>query len=112
MDVNADPSRLKSDLDARIEKLNVYRTRDKRKAAFVAIYTGIVSAITTVCIGIVAFLPDSWTHYFGIASLITSASLTAVSAWDGIFGHKRLWVNQQSTLLADSDNPVVLRGIQ
>ena len=100
MDVNADLDLVKSDLDQRINRTNSRRQRDKRKAAFVAVYTGVVSAITTICIGIVTFLPSEWSNLFGIASLLTSTSLTVVDAWDGIFGHKRLWINAQSTLNA------------
>ena len=29
---------------------------------------------------------------------MSSTSLTVVAAWDGIFGHKSLWINAQSTL--------------
>ena len=59
---------------------------------------GIISAITTVCIGIVSFLPDGYSNIFGIISLLTSASLTVVAAWDGIFHHKKLWINASKTL--------------
>lgn len=54
---------------------------------------GVVSAITTVCIGIQTFVSDKYSNLFGIVSLLSSASVTVVAAWDGIFHHKKLWIN-------------------
>ncbi len=98
MEINADIEKLKNDVAERINKSQYRRSDDKRKAAFVAVYVGLVSAITTVCIGIVSFLPEFYSNVFGIISLISSASLTVVSAWDGIFHHKKLWINTAITL--------------
>ena len=93
MEVDADIEQLKSDLALQMKRTRANRTVDKRKSAFVAVYVGIVSAVTTVCIGIVSFIPTEYANLFGLASLLTSASLTVVIAWDGIFHHKKLWIN-------------------
>ncbi len=98
MEIDADIEQLKSDLAAEIQRTRANRATDKRKSAFVAIYVGIVSAVTTVCIGIVSFLPKNYAWVFGILALLTSASLTVVAAWDGIFHHKKLWINTARTL--------------
>lgn len=100
MKIDANIEQVKSDVAARIKWAQSSRNDDKKKSAFVAVYMGIVSAITTVCIGIVSFLPDGYSNAFGIISLLTSASLTVVAAWDGIFHHKKLWVNASKTLNA------------
>lgn len=76
-----------------IKRAQAGRKDDRRKAAFIAIYMGVVSAITTVCIGIVTFVSDKYSNLFGIVSLLSSASVTVVAAWDGIFHHKKLWIN-------------------
>lgn len=57
MEIDADIEQLKSDLSRQIQRTRNNRGDDKRKSAFVAIYVGIVSAVTTVCIGIVSFAP-------------------------------------------------------
>ncbi len=98
MEIDADIEQLKNDLATQIQRTRANRADDKRKSAFVAVYVGIVSAVTTVCIGIVSFLPKHYAGVFGIASLLTSASLTVVAAWDGIFRHKKLWINAATTL--------------
>lgn len=98
MEIDADIEQLKSDLSRQIQRTRNNRGDDKRKSAFVAIYVGIVSAVTTVCIGIVSFVPKEYSGIFGVASRLTSASLTVVTAWDGIFHHKKLWINSAITL--------------
>lgn len=98
MRIDANIEQTKADIDARIIWAKASRKDDKKKSAFVAIYMGVVSAITTVCIGIVSFLPDTYSDFFGIISLLSSASLTVIVAWDGIFHHKKLWINAAITL--------------
>jgi len=97
MKININIEELKKDVDERKKWARDYRDDVKRKSSYVAVYMGIVSAITTVCIGIVAFLPQSST-IFGIISLVSSASVTVVAAWDGIFRHKKLWVTSAMML--------------
>ena len=97
MRINVNIEELKREVDKRKKWARDYRDNVKKKSAFVAVYVGIVSAITTVCIGIVAFLPQSST-LFGIIALVSSASVTVVAAWDGIFRHKKLWITAAMTL--------------
>lgn len=107
MEIDANIEELKRDLANMIDRSWKNRRSDRRKSAFVAVYVGIVSAVTTVCIGIVSFLPER-SNVFGIVALLTSASLTVVSAWDGIFHHKKLWINTAKTLneLYDLDGDI------
>ena len=98
MKIDADIEQVKTDVAAKIQWARASRREDKKKSAFVAIYMGVVSAITTICIGIVSYLPITYSNFFGIVSLLTSASLTVVAAWDGIFHHKKLWINAARTL--------------
>lgn len=98
MKLDADIEQVKADVRSRIEWAQYSRMNDKRKSVFVAVYIGAVSAITTICIGVVSYLPESYSNFFGILSLLTSASLTVVAAWDGIFHHKKLWLNSAVTL--------------
>jgi hypothetical protein len=93
MKIDTTIEQVKSDVTASIKQMKDRRNRDKKKSAFAAIYMGIVSAITTICIGIVSYLPETYSNFFGIVSLLTSASLTVVAAWDGIFHHKKLWIS-------------------
>lgn len=93
MEIDASFELLKKDVAAIIKRAQAGRKDDRRKAAFIAIYMGVVSAITTVCIGIVTFVSDKYSNLFGIVSLLSSASVTVVAAWDGIFHHKKLWIN-------------------
>ncbi|MEM7147202.1 MAG: DUF4231 domain-containing protein [Verrucomicrobiota bacterium] len=99
MEINADIEQLHEDIKADIKRADSKRRDQKNKSAFMAIYVGVVSAITTVCIGIVTFLEgEDYKNFFGITSLLASASLTVVSAWDGIFNHKSLWINSATRL--------------
>lgn len=93
MEIDASFELLKKDVAAIIKRAQAGRKDDRRKAAFIAIYMGVVSAITTVCIEIVTFVSDKYSNLFGIVSLLSSASVTVVAAWDGIFHHKKLWIN-------------------
>jgi hypothetical protein len=98
MEIDANIEQVKLDVARQIQRMKDGRINDKRKSAFVAIYTGVVSSITTICIGIVSFIPESYSNIFGLISLLTSASLTVVIAWDSIFQHKKLWVNTATAL--------------
>jgi hypothetical protein len=96
MQINANIEELKDDINRRIcfEKRRI--DRDRRESLLFAVYLGVVSAITTVCIGIGKFLPGS-NNIFGIVSLIASASVTVISAWDGIFHFKKIWISSDMT---------------
>ena len=98
MTINANLGILLEDLDKQIEEVQSRVGRDKVKAMRIAIYVGVISAITTVCIGVVGFLPKEYEPFFGIVSLVASASTTVIAAWDGVFHHKKLWINAVHTL--------------
>ena len=97
MKIDANIERIKSDLKAKLDSAQTHRTSDKNKSAIVAVYMGVASAVTTICIGMVSFIPD-FSNVFGITALVTSASVTVLAAWDGIFHHKKLWINSSITI--------------
>lgn len=97
MDVTADKETLISDLSHTIGQLQSWKKTDKNKTNFVAIYGGLVSALTTVLIGLASYI-KVYDTTFQVAALITSSSLTVVAAWDGLFKHKKLWIIQASAL--------------
>ncbi|MHC5068393.1 MAG: SLATT domain-containing protein [Planctomycetota bacterium] len=97
MDVQADPDLLAADLAEAIAWSRRSRRRDRRLALRVALYGGAVSALTTVLIGLASLWPEQ-ARLLQALALITSASLTVIAAWDGIFNHRKLWVNAAVTL--------------
>ena len=88
MTVNASMEILNQDLSRQIEGVRLKVARDKRKATNIAVYVGVVSAITTVSMGIVGFLPKDYVKVFGILSLVASASAIVIAAWGRIFDQK------------------------
>ncbi len=97
MIVKADIKKLKSDIETGIKSLRKYQKGNKRKTTSIALYGGIVSALTTISIGLAAYTTDKYETAFKVAALIFSASLVVVHAWDGLFSHKELWKLQAST---------------
>jgi hypothetical protein len=98
MTINASLEILSQDVSRQIESVRLRVARDKGKATNVAVYVGLVSAVTTISIGTVGFLPKDYEKAFGILSLLASASTTVLLAWDGIFHHKKLWISAVATL--------------
>jgi ABC-type bacteriocin/lantibiotic exporter with double-glycine peptidase domain len=97
MIINANLELLKDNLNKTISKLEKRKDEDKRKTTFMIAFGGLVSGLTTVLIGLSAYVGELAT-YFSIAALITSASLTIVQAWDNLFHHKKLWIIQTDAL--------------
>lgn len=93
----ADISIVKADLASFIKSHRDNRINDRRNATFIALYIGLVSAVTTASIGLSKFFPN-YSEIFDTASLLFSSSLTVVAAWDGLFRHKKLWLNSARTL--------------
>jgi hypothetical protein len=88
---------LKSDLADSISRLTEYRKDNKRKADRVVIWGAAISGSTTVAIGLGGLIAD-YSVYFQAIALLLSASLTVLTAWDGLYNHKRLWNIQASVL--------------
>src|SRR5436853_1666999 len=91
MEIDADLILLKKDLNNTMKDIREKKENDKSKTTIVATYGGLVSALTTVLIGLSSYI-SNYATYFSIAALVTSASLTVVQAWDRLFNHKRLWI--------------------
>jgi hypothetical protein len=64
MTINASLEILSQDLSRQIESVRLRVARDKRKATNIAVYVGLVSAVTTISIGIVGFLPKEYEKVF------------------------------------------------
>lgn len=79
MKINASLNLLKEDLNTTINRLEKRKEEDKKKTTYTTAFGGVVSGLTTVLIGLSAYLKELST-YFSIAALITSASLTIVQA--------------------------------
>ena len=86
---------LKKDTSAAINSLRTLRRGNKKKAEYVVLGSAGISAVTTICIGVTS-LAGSWGPIYQSAALILSASLTVLTAWDGLYNHKRLWLMQAS----------------
>ena len=84
---------LKKDLGDSLSSLRKLRRGNKKKAEYVVIAAAAISALTTVSIGLIS-LVSNWSPFFQILALILSASLTVLTAWDGLYNHKRLWLLQ------------------
>ncbi|WP_445536308.1 SLATT domain-containing protein [Acinetobacter sp. G18] len=91
--INADLYQLKEDIAYEIKVTKANREKDRDKSTFVSIYTGLISALTTFCIGLTPYVSEDYTNFIGGFSLFISASLTVVLAWNGLFNHKSLWIN-------------------
>lgn len=88
---------LKSDLADSIARLTEYRRDNKTKADRVVFWGAVISASTTVSIGLGGLIASGSLFFQGLA-LLLSASLTVLTAWDGLYNHKRLWIIQASVL--------------
>lgn len=88
---------LKTDLSNSITRLAKYRKDNKNKADRVVFWGAVISGSTTVSIGLGGLLAED-SVYFQALALLLSASLTVLTAWDGLYNHKRLWIIQASVL--------------
>ncbi|MBK8486101.1 MAG: SLATT domain-containing protein [Saprospiraceae bacterium] len=91
MKIIADKILLKERLQSTIIKLKDRKEDDKNKTMFVVTYGAIISALTTILIGLSSYI-SSYSIYFNIAALFSSASITVIHSWDKLFSHKKLWL--------------------
>ncbi len=91
MQITADKELLKAQIKQALIKLKTRKEDDKTKTMFVVTYAAVISALTTILIGLSSYL-SSYSIYFNIAALITSASVTVIHSWDKLFSHKKLWL--------------------
>lgn len=90
---------LKADIATAIARLSVYRRGNKRKAELIVVASAAISAVTTISIGL-ASLVSSQSTCFQIVALAFSTSLSVLTAWDGLYNHKRLWLLQAGVINA------------
>jgi hypothetical protein len=88
---------LKADTESAIARIGQYRRENKKKAELVVLAGAAISALTTIAIGMSSVVPSCSALFQG-AALILSASLTILTAWDGLYNHKRLWLLQAGVL--------------
>ena len=63
--------------------------------------TAILSALTTIFIGLSQYFPvnSQLPKILSGIALVTSGSITVLSAFDGLFNHKKLWISYVSSLV-------------
>ena len=92
---------LERDISDRISSFSYYRDNNKTKAFWIVMITAILSAVTTIFIGLSQYFPanSGWPKILSGIALVTSGSITVLSAFDGLFNHKKLWISYVSSLV-------------
>jgi Protein of unknown function (DUF4231) len=87
---------LEAEIQKRITSFDDKRKFYQKKAEQLNISTAILSAFTTVCIGV-----SQAYDYKPIATiaLVTSAGMAVLTAVDGFYSYRRLWVRNNDTLM-------------
>lgn len=99
MSINANLDVLANDIEGQIEGFKKRRNDNKRKAANIVIAGSVISAVTTILIGISTTISNvAYTKIFSVLAIVASSSLAILQAWDGLFNHKRLWAQYADTL--------------
>lgn len=99
--IDANIEVLEKDIQERIKSFRDRTENNKIKAGRVVLFTGALSALTTVLIGISSIISGSHPHYskaLSILALITSSSIPVLHGWDAFFNHKNLWMQYMNTL--------------
>ena len=95
--INANLSVLEQDIETRIAKFKNVSQVNKQKTHFFVMSTAILSSLTTVMIALSQYA-NSYTVYLSAAALLISASLSILTAWDGLYNHKKLWTSYVTAL--------------
>ena len=82
------------DLAKEINLASRRRKENKNKANCVVLGGAILSAVTTLLIALPSLFPEQFANWFQGFALLFSVALTVLNAWDGLFDHRRLWINQ------------------
>jgi len=101
MSVETSVKKLREDLNAQIKSFDQKRMKNKRKALFLKMLATTFSVLITILLGLkgVEYLTES-SLLFKNLPLVLSALVTLISAFDGYFNHRALWV--QYTLTASN----------
>ena len=96
--IDANIDILEQDIEARINSFKIYRDANKRKTHIYVMSTAMLSSATTVLLGLSQYFKD-YTEVISAIALLISGSLTVLSAWDGLYNHKKLWTSYTSALV-------------
>lgn len=99
--IDANIDILEQDVKDRITSFRKRTEGNKKKAAWVVIFSSVISALTTVLIGVSSIISGDnpeFSRFLNILALITSSSLPILLSWDTFFNHKKLWVQYTETL--------------
>ena len=99
MSVDASVKKLRKDLDAQIKSFAEKRMTNKRRALSLKMLATTFSVLTTILLGLKGFeyLTESSLPFKNL-TLVLSALVTLVSAFDGFFNHRALWVRYTLTV--------------
>ena len=97
MDFKVNIDIFESDIKTRIANFERKQADNKRKTMYVVVFGALISATTTVLIGLSKIWIDL-DKYLSTFALITSSSLSVLYAWDALFNHRKLWVNYTDAL--------------
>lgn len=97
MNIDANLETFDNDLKKQIVSFKKRRKRNRSIAGSVVLFGAVFSAITTILVGASSIF-KGFSSYLGLFALITSSSTTVLQSWDGLFGHKRLWIQYTDTL--------------
>jgi len=96
IDANLDV--LEQDLETRIESFKNISQTNKKKTHFHVMSTAILSSLTTIMIALSQYASEL-NVYISAAALFISASLSILTAWDGLYNHKKLWTSYVTALV-------------
>ena len=81
---------IEDEIQARIKSFKQKVEFNRKWANWAILFNALLSATTTVLIGL---------KILSAIALITSASITIVNAWDGVYQYRRRWVQYNNTLM-------------
>lgn len=87
---------LEQELEHRIASFKSRRNSYRTGAYTFIISTSVLSAATTVSIGLGEIFSSQATRIF---ALFVSSILSILTAWEGFFGHRQRWIQTNETLM-------------
>jgi hypothetical protein len=97
MDSQAPIEFIEAEIKKRIESFDKDRNFYREKANQFTLLTAFLSALTTFLIGLSQSYNPS--KLVSIIALATSAGMTIVNAWDGLYNYRRRWVQNNANLM-------------
>ena len=88
-DFPINPEQFKKQIQNRIEMFNWNRNSNAKRAARVTTWSAILGALGTVAIGLSGMDLGVWKQLLNGTALALTASVTALQAWSGFFGHRQ-----------------------